>query len=65
MNFEKANDKKFRIRYGYIYEGLAVNRGRKVLAEPFIFLLRRLLIAYLIVYKYDTMIYQFMVVFCS
>lgn len=52
-NFKLVNEKSFENTYGALYQGLKTKNGRKVLAEPIVFLLRRIFIAWVVIYGRD------------
>ena len=47
--FEVLHRKEAKKRFGAFYEDRAIKRGRKVLLHPFGFLLRRIVLVYLVV----------------
>lgn len=63
--FEELAGKEMVQSVGAFYEGKAIKRGRKVLFHPVSFLLRRLILVYLVVGGTDELIYQMMILMGS
>ena len=56
--FNEISKSKIKARFGKIYEQLKLDNGRKVLMNPFFYLLRRLWLAFLVVYGKRILIVQ-------
>lgn len=56
-NFDKAHEDDLAERIGFLYEGLAIKRGILVTLEPITFLLRRLVLAILVIYGTEIFFY--------
>ena len=63
--FQNLKSKDLKHKFGAFYKGRAIQKGRKVLTHPMIFLARRLFLVYLIVAGTDELIYQMMMLMGS
>ena len=50
-------------KFGHLYENLNLKRGKMVILEPITFLLRRALLAYIVIYPIDLAFQFFVFVF--
>lgn len=64
-NFDQIKEKEFSAQFGALYDDLAVKNGKKVLLEPIAFLLRRVFLAFLIIYGTKVFIWQMTAIFVS
>ena len=55
-NFDQLDKKETKVRYGSIYSDLNLGNGRTVLLQPFIFMVRRLILAFAVVVCRDVLI---------
>jgi len=49
-NFDLAEEKGFKNRFGALYEGLDTRKGRQILLEPIVFIARRIFVAWIVIY---------------
>lgn len=61
--FNLVNERNFKGTYGALYEDFDTTKGKKVLLEPFFFLFRRILIAWIVIYGTYAFIWQMTMVF--